>query len=218
MTPYEHLEANFRRAALIGEAAAIVGWDTSVMMPEGAAAMRADQSAMLGVLQNAFVHGFKGRFTLGATVCDLGQFSTTLTKFCTHTLAAGTNAPNGYILSYVATPTLTNGAYTISAMATQTASVLGSEQFGFNLKANTAAGSFTSSNFGAEPSGGSGTVMSGYNVADQFKFNVAGDNIAESTTASLLTTFTAAFIANIQFATEAGTYATPITYNIVASY
>ncbi len=158
------------------------------------------------------------QFTLGATVCDLGQFSTTLTKFCTHTLAAGTNAPNGYILSYVATPTLTNGAYTISAMATQTASVLGSEQFGFNLKANTAAGSFTSSNFGAEPSGGSGTVMSGYNVADQFKFNVAGDNIAESTTASLLTTFTAAFIANIQFATEAGTYATPITYNIVASY
>lgn len=55
MTPYEHLEANFRRAALIGEAAAIVGWDTSVMMPEGAAAMRADQSAMLGVLQHETV-------------------------------------------------------------------------------------------------------------------------------------------------------------------
>jgi carboxypeptidase Taq len=50
MTPYQSLEATFRRAALIGEAAGIVGWDTSVMMPEGAAAMRADQSAMLGVL------------------------------------------------------------------------------------------------------------------------------------------------------------------------
>lgn len=158
------------------------------------------------------------QFTIGATVCDLGQFSPTQAKFCTHTIAAGTNAANGYVISYIPTQTLTSGIDTIDAMATQTTSVTGGEQFGFNLRANTAGGSLTANDFGADPSGGSGTVLAGYEIGDQFKFNTAGDAIAESTTASLLTTYTASFIANIQFATEAGTYATPITYNVVGSY
>ena len=157
-------------------------------------------------------------FSIGSTTCNMGVFSASQTQFCTHTISAGSNATNGYVISYIPTTTLTSGANTITAMASQTASVLASEQFGFNLKANTAAGSFTATDFGADASGGTGTAMTGYELANQFKFDVAGDDIAQTTGASNSTTFTASFIANITAITEAGLYATPVTYNIVASY
>ena len=157
-------------------------------------------------------------FSIGSTTCNMGVFSASQTQFCTHTISAGSNATNGYVISYIPTTTLTSGVNTITAMASQTASVLASEQFGFNLKANTAAGSFTATDFGADASGGTGTAMTGYELANQFKFDVAGDDIAQTTGASNLTTFTASFIANITAITEAGLYATPVTYNIVASY
>ena len=44
------LEDRFRRAALIGEAAGILGWDRAVVMPEGSAAARAEQMAALGLV------------------------------------------------------------------------------------------------------------------------------------------------------------------------
>lgn len=157
-------------------------------------------------------------FTLSSVLCDLGIFSATGTVSCTHTLTAATNATNGYVISYAPTTTLTSGANTITAMATQAASVVSTKQFGLNLKANTAAGSFTSNNFGADPSGGSGSVTSGYQTANMFKFNTSGDNIAQSTTASNPTAFTASYIANIDYVTTPGTYSTPVTYTIVASY
>ena len=157
-------------------------------------------------------------FIIGSTTCNLGHFSATQTKSCTHTIAAASNATGGYVISYIPTTTLTSGANTITAMSSQTGSVVGSEQFGLNLKANTAAGSFTATDFGADPSGGSGTVMSGYQTANLFKFETAGADIAQTTGPSNLTTFTASFIANITTVSEAGTYTTPVTYNIVASY
>lgn len=157
-------------------------------------------------------------FTIGSTTCDFGRFSATETKSCSHTMTAATNAANGYVISYVPTSTLTSGANTIDAMASQGASVLASEQLGFNLKANTAAGSFTASNFGANPVGGSGTAKTGYDIADQFKFNVGGDDIAESTVATNSTVYTVSFIANISYVTEPGIYTTPITYTIVPSF
>jgi hypothetical protein len=157
-------------------------------------------------------------FAIGSVTCDLGVFSVTTTKSCTHTIAASTNAQSGYVISYIPTTTLTSGANTITAMASQAASVVGSEQFGLNLKANTTAGSFTAADFGADPSGGIGTVATGYSIADQFKFATAGANVAQSTGASATTTYTASFIANIAVTTEAGTYSTPVTYNIIATY
>ncbi len=157
-------------------------------------------------------------FTLSTSTCDLGQFSPTQTKSCTHTMSAGSNAANGYTISYIPTTTLTNGSFTIDAMASQAASILGTEQFGLNLKANTAAGSNTASDFGADPSGGSGTAATGYNTANQFKFATGGATIAQTTGTSAVTTYTVSFIANMSSTTEPGTYATPITYDIVASY
>ncbi len=47
---YGELESRFRRHALIGEAAGVLHWDYSVIMPPGGAAARAEQLATLRVL------------------------------------------------------------------------------------------------------------------------------------------------------------------------
>jgi carboxypeptidase Taq len=50
MTAYTELETRFRRLAALQEAASILHWDSSTMMPEGAGAGRAEQLATLRVL------------------------------------------------------------------------------------------------------------------------------------------------------------------------
>ncbi len=157
-------------------------------------------------------------FALGANSCDFGSLSAGQTKSCTHTLSASTNAANGYVISYIPTTTLTSGANTITGMGSQTASVLGTEQFGLNLKANTASGSHTASAFGANPSGGNGVAVSAYNTADQFKFVTTGETIAQAASTSATTLYTVSYIANITPITEPGLYSNLITYTIVASY
>lgn len=46
-TPYQSLEARFRRLGALREALAILHWDSATMMPEGAASARAEQTAEL---------------------------------------------------------------------------------------------------------------------------------------------------------------------------
>jgi carboxypeptidase Taq len=48
--PYAELERRFARISAVGRAAAILNWDRSTMMPEGASEDRADQLAALGVI------------------------------------------------------------------------------------------------------------------------------------------------------------------------
>jgi carboxypeptidase Taq len=50
MTPYQTLEAKFRRIGALQEAAAMLQWDWAAMMPAGGAAARAEQLAILKVL------------------------------------------------------------------------------------------------------------------------------------------------------------------------
>ena len=157
-------------------------------------------------------------FTVGSTSCDLGALSISQTKQCTYSMTAATNGQSGYNISYIPASTLTSGANTVTALASQTASTLNSEQFGINLRANTAAVAHTASNFGADVSGGVGAVDASYNTINQFMFSTAGDIIAASTTPSLTSTFTISTIGNITNTTEAGAYTTTLTYNIVAGY
>lgn len=157
-------------------------------------------------------------FTIGSTTCALGSLSVSQTQFCTYAITAATNGTTGYTISYKPVVTLTSGGNTITALSSQTSSTLNTEQFGINLRANTAIGSHTASAFGADVSGGSGTVASAYNTANSFKFVAAGDTIAQSSVASLTSTYTVSTIGNITNATEAGAYTTTLTYNIVAGY
>ncbi len=157
-------------------------------------------------------------FAVGSASCALGTLSITQTQQCTYTLSAATNGESGYAVSYLPAATLTSGGNTITALSSPTASTLNTEQFGLNLAANTAVGSHTAADFGAVPSGGSGTVAANYATANSFKFATAGDQVASSVGPSLATTYTVSTIANIGNTTEAGTYSTTITYNIVAGY
>ncbi|HKF70240.1 MAG TPA: carboxypeptidase M32 [Stellaceae bacterium] len=50
MTPYQTLETRFRRLGTLGEATAMLGWDSATQMPEGAAPARAEQTATLRVI------------------------------------------------------------------------------------------------------------------------------------------------------------------------
>ena len=52
MTPYHTLETKFRRLGAIGEAAAMLNWDSSTLMPEAAAPARAEQVATLRVVSH----------------------------------------------------------------------------------------------------------------------------------------------------------------------
>jgi carboxypeptidase Taq len=50
---YDRLAARFARMAIINEASAVLGWDAAAMMPDGGAAARGDQLAVLAGLAHA---------------------------------------------------------------------------------------------------------------------------------------------------------------------
>lgn len=145
------------------------------------------------------------------TSVGLGTITATSTGAQTSLIGVATNAGSGYSITINGT-TLTSGGNTISALASQTASSQGSEQFGVNLVAN------ATPSVGANPSGsGSATPTANYNTADQFRF-VTGDSIASKNSADAFRLFTVSYIANISSATEPGTYTTTITYICTATY
>jgi carboxypeptidase Taq len=50
MDAYQELSQRFRRLGLLGDTLSVLNWDTAAMMPDGAAAARAEQAATLSVL------------------------------------------------------------------------------------------------------------------------------------------------------------------------
>jgi carboxypeptidase Taq len=52
MTPYQTLETRFRRLGTLGEATALLQWDSATQMPAGAAPARAEQTAALRVISH----------------------------------------------------------------------------------------------------------------------------------------------------------------------
>ena len=110
------------------------------------------------------------------------------------------------------TLTHSNESDTITAIgATATSSSAGTEQFGINLKDNSAP------NVGANPSSGSGAAYGEYATVDDFAFN-SGDTIASSSGTSDTTTFTISYIGNITDTTEPGDYSTTLTLIATGTY
>ncbi len=120
-----------------------------------------------------------------------------------HNLIVGTNASNGYTMT-LAGNTLTAGANTITAIgAANTASSVGTEQFGVRMNA----------------AGGTGAVSVPYAAAG-FAFDSAAfpDAIASAAGASANTTYSARYLANISSNTEAGVYTSTLTYVATANF
>lgn len=145
------------------------------------------------------------------TSAALGTLTSSTTGSTTSQLGVGTNGQTGYSITVSGT-TLTSGGNTISALASQTASSVGGEQFGINLKDN------ATPNVGTDPDGsGTGTPTANYGTADQYRF-VTGDSIASKAGAEAFRRYHVSYIANIGTDTEAGTYSTTLTYIATATF
>ena len=75
MQAYQQLEERFRRHAALGEAARVLGWDMSTLMPTGGAGARSEQLAALAVTQHDLltaseVGGLLGEAEAGAEALD----------------------------------------------------------------------------------------------------------------------------------------------------
>ncbi|HSX02730.1 MAG TPA: hypothetical protein VLI05_05465 [Candidatus Saccharimonadia bacterium] len=127
-------------------------------------------------------------------------------------MAASTNATSGYVITYNATSFTDTTSDTITAAPSGGAALGagGSEQFGFNLAANSG-GNFGT--FGAGPSGGSGSVTAPYATNNQIAYNTAGaTQVASAAGPTALTLFTMSFGANVAITTKAGAYTATQTF------
>ncbi len=142
---------------------------------------------------------------------SFGTLSPSATASGVSQMGVGTNGVSGFAIT-VNGATLTSGGNTITALATQTASSTGSEQFGLNLRDN------ATPNVGTDPDGsGTATPTANYNTVDQFRF-VTGDSVASKNGSDQFRRFQASYIANIDTATEAGSYTATMTYIATATF
>lgn len=148
---------------------------------------------------------------------NLGDITPTSTGYDYAAFTVKSYLAYGYVVQiYGSAPT--NSGHVIPPLATASAVNPGTEQFGINLRDNTAP------NIGADPvqrpdgsfSGAYsfGNYVSGYNTPDSYKY-VSGDTIAESLSSSGYTDYTISYIMNITAITPGGTYTT--NHSVVAT-
>lgn len=142
---------------------------------------------------------------VSSATLDLGTLSDSTTASGTATFSVRTYLASGYIvITRGATPTSEGGA-TITPLSAGGVTTVGVEQFGMNLKDNTAP------NIGAEAaqipdsSFSYGYAAPGYDTIDNFRYN-SGDTIAQSDSSSGETDYTISYIVNISPITDAGLY------------
>lgn len=145
------------------------------------------------------------QFIVSNTNVNLGSLSPTSTKSTTAYFSVKSYLSHGYVVMNASDPP-TNTSYTMNALTTPTASVIGDEQFGINLVANT-----SPTSLGADPihnpdnTFSFGQVATDYSAANFFKY-VKGDPVAYSTSSSSATTYTVSYIFNISNVTPGGIY------------
>ena len=154
-------------------------------------------------------------FTISTTSISFGTLSAVAARFASstaagdttevegHNIVAGTNAGNGYTITASGT-TLTYGNFTINPIgSSNTASAVGTEQFGLRATAT----------------GGSGTVAAPYAAAG---FALATTSfpstLATAAGATTNTTYSIRYIANVAANTEAGVYTANLSYIATANF
>ncbi len=149
--------------------------------------------------------------TVAGSTIDFGDFSPTATRSATSVMQAQTNAANGYAITVTGT-TLSSGVNTIPGLAAQTASTLGTSQFGLNIRANTTPA------IGSDPTGvGTGTFTANYGTPNLYRF-ISGDVVSQAGLPTDANTFTSSYIVNIGGSQAAGVYTTTMTYICTASF
>ncbi|MSR71547.1 MAG: hypothetical protein EXS50_02695 [Candidatus Taylorbacteria bacterium] len=158
-----------------------------------------DQSLTFSISDNTI--GF-GTLSSSAACWAQGTANCSASEVEAHNLIVGTNAGNGYNVTLDGN-TLTSGSFTIATTSANTASSVGSEQFGLRMTAT----------------GGSGAVSAPY-AASGYAFDSLNfpDQVAAATGSTANTTYSARYIANIGSQTEAGSYTATLTYAATANF
>jgi hypothetical protein len=142
---------------------------------------------------------------------DLGELSTTQTRFGSSQMVLATNAGGGYNL-FLDGSTMTSGNNTISALTNNDVSRPGTSQFGINLRKN------TDPSTGQDVQGpGAGVVTTNYNTPNRYRF-VSGEQIATSPTSSDYRKFTVSYIVNVPHGQSPGIYVTSVNYDCLANF
>lgn len=148
------------------------------------------------------------QFVVTSASTDIGYLGTTYTKTANGTFSIKAYLAHGFVIVNAGDPPKTTSVnpHTFATPSSPTASAVGTEQFGMNLRANT-----SPATFGADPvqvpdsTFSFATAAAGYSTVNQYKY-VKGDTIAQSTKSSGQTDFTTSYIFNINNVTQAGTY------------
>lgn len=142
---------------------------------------------------------------------DYGDLSPAVTDVGNSQFGAATNALGGYVIT-VNGKTMTSGNKEIPELATPSSSIMGTAQFGLNLRANTDPAT------GQDVSGaGIGVVAANYDTPDLFQY-VDGDIVATAITGTMFNTYTATYIVNVPPDQPSGVYNTTITYICTAAF
>lgn len=185
----------------------------------------------VGDYSSASYKAYSGFLTPNEPFLEFGIDTSTVNLGLLDSSSTKTGSANFHVRAYINSdytiqtmsqpPTATNGptSHTLAAMTSTGSSVVGIEQFGINLRANT-----IPVNFGADPapqpnaSFANGQAASGYNSPNQYTYN-AGATIAGSTTPGWgATIYTISYIANASLATPAGNYTMIHDLVAVATY
>jgi len=153
---------------------------------------------------------------------DLGVLDPSTTGTGTGTFWVRTYLSGAYVVQTMSQPPTSEGGAVLDAKTVLGAPSPGTEEFGINLVDN------SSPDIGADPLNvpdntfADGTVASGYNTANQFKYGV-GDIIAHAAAtlgnqAVGRTDYTISYIANVNSITEAGSYTMVHDIVVVATY
>lgn len=172
------------------------------IVPDDTVVVTADVAQTLTFTITDNTIGF-GPLTSGAARFATGDALGGGAEVGAHDLTASTNAGSGYVISVSGT-TLTFGGHTITAIGpANTASAIGTEQFGIRANA----------------SGGTGTVSAPYAAAG-FALDTAAfpDEFATASGATILTTFSVRYLANVSAMTEAGNYSANLTYTATGRF
>lgn len=153
-------------------------------------------------------------FGVDASGADFGQFSPTQAATTTVEFTVKDYTTYGYIVQIIGDGP-TNNAHTITPMATQGTSQVGTEQFGINLVANTSPASVGANLDNGQF--GNGSIETGYDTTNQYQY-IDGDVIASAPGDSGETTYTITYIANVDPLTPGGVYRISQTLVATATY
>jgi hypothetical protein len=149
--------------------------------------------------------------------------SSTGTSYGNAYMDCQTNAQNGYVITYVATPFTGSSGHTITSAASTGTGVNtgGAEEFGFNLVSNPIFGSLLAGPYGAGVNPSGATISTGYDSSNIIAYNTSGPTQVASLSgpgASANSQFTITYGANVSSTTPAGVYTSTQTFIATGTY